>query len=103
MSNIQIALKSLTRLCGCDICKDLTVRRFTQDALEDTDCIVVTTMTITLIVRLAAGLGIDDSQPSLDTTVYRQCLRRMKLGWLQNEPPTIAEALDLIHTQEYNR
>jgi len=94
------------RLCECDICKDLTGRRpyDTGDALEDTDCIVVTTMTITSIVRLVPGLEIGDMvKPTIAglQQFYRQCLRRMELSWRQNEEPsTIADALDLLLKQD---
>jgi hypothetical protein len=103
MSNIQMAIKSLTRLCECNICKKLTHRHFTKNSLKDKDCIVVTTMTITSIVRLVAGLEIDDMvKPTITglEQLYRRCFHRMKLSWGRNQLLIIAEALDLPLKQD---
>jgi hypothetical protein len=102
LSNLQMAIDSLMRLCECGICKSLTSRRHTdtRDALEDTNCILVTTMTITSLVRLVAGLERNDKiSPTIAglQQFYRQCLGRLELSWRTNgSPPAVQDALGLL-------
>lgn len=106
LSALQMAIDSLMRLCDCSICKDATSRRHTdtRDALEDTNCMLATTMTITSLVRLVAGLERDDmicpTIPGLQQ-FYRRCLRRVEVSWQTNGvTPTVQDALGLHLNQD---
>jgi hypothetical protein len=102
LSNLQMAIESLMLLCECRICKTSASKpqTDTRDSLEDTNCILVTTMTITSLVRLVAGLErngmINPTIPGLQQ-FYGQCLERIELSLLKNgSPPTVQDALGLI-------
>jgi hypothetical protein len=102
LSDLQVAIHSLTRLCECSMCKELTSRRNAdeQDALEDTNCILATTVTITLLVRLVAGLATNDTiNPTITglQQLHRRHLQRLEYGWRRNGSlPTTQDALGLL-------
>ena len=106
LSNLQVAIDSLMRLCECDICQYSTGKHDTdiRDALEDTNCILVTTMTIISLVRLIAGLERNDMiSPTITglQQLYGQCLRRKESRWRTNgSPPTVQDALGLLRNQD---
>ena len=100
LSSLQMSIDSLMRLCECDICKDLFNRRNsdTLDAINDKDCILVTTMAITSLVRVVAGTkGHDLINPTIAGLqhFYWQCLQRIKASRRTNGSPTVPDALGL--------
>src|SRR5271156_4443823 len=104
LSNLQVAIDSLMRLCECDICQYSTGKHDTdiRDALEDTNCILVTTMTITSLVRLIAGLERNDMiSPTIAglQQLYGQCLRR-KESRGRGSPPNVQDALGLLRNRD---
>jgi hypothetical protein len=100
LSNLQEAIDSLMSLCECDSCQYSTGKHdtYTIDALEDTNCILATTMTITSLVRLIAGLERNDMiSPTIAglQQLYGQCLRRKELRWAHSSL-AVGDALGLL-------
>lgn len=101
LSSLQMSIDSLVRLCECDICKDLASRRNTdtRDAMKDKNCILVTTVAITSLVRLVAGMK---RHGTINPTIaglqhlYGQCLQRIEVSCRTNGSPTIPDALGLL-------
>ena len=99
-SSLQVLIDSLVRLCECDICKDLAKRRDTdiQDTTRDKNCILVTTVAITSLVRLVAGTKRHSMMnPTIAGLqhIYGQCLQRIKVSCRTNSSPTVPDTLGL--------
>ena len=100
LSSLQVLIDSLVRLCECDMCKDLANRRKTDtnDATKDKNCILVTTVTITSLVRLVAGTKRHGTiHPTITGLhhIYGRCLQRIKVSCRTNSSPTVPDALGL--------
>ena len=100
LSNLQILINSLVRLCECDICNDLANRRNTdaREAIKDKNCMLITAVTITSLVRLVASTK---RHCTINPTIaglqhlYGQCLQRIEVSCRTNGLPTIPDALGL--------
>ena len=100
LSNLQMLIDSLVRLCECNICKDLTNRHKmdTTDTMKDQSCILVTTVAINSLVRLVAGTKRHDKiNPTIAGLqhLYGQCLQRIEASCRRNGSPTVSDVLGL--------
>jgi hypothetical protein len=96
LTNLQMAIDSLIRLCECGFCSGQPYRCLpdTQGECEDTYCVLVTAMTIASLVRLVAGLEIHGTITPTVTglqRIYAQCDQRIQLNGRARHSPLAFE------------
>lgn len=99
VSNVQLAIESLMRLCECIECTKSS-DRYTerQEELEETTCLLATVITITYLVRLVAGL---ERNLMLNPTISgMQLLYGRFYRNIVNRPIPIHTALGLQESQD---
>lgn len=103
LSNLQVAVTSLTDLCECGLCSGEATRCVNelQDECADTYCVLGTAMTIASLVRLVACLDIHEKlNPTISGLhlIYKQCDRRIHLNGRRRQSPLRLNDILCLHS-----